>query len=242
MGDIIYSDFDKISDVILFFSNDLTLSICMQLNKKNKDNKISNFQQTFHYISKNLDKESYSIKRTMQAYFAINDLKDYKNGVMLKANDIVFLKMLIDNNILPWFIGNDRIFFLDNQNKLQIRGKWDYQEFKINEYSFLAFAPIVIRYEDGTDKEGIRMLINSKDRFVDLTIDIFMAFYYYISNTDLYNAAANMANYVKMAPYDVGIIDMNANGYEDRYTQYGNDDWNAAKKSGRSNNNFFSKI
>lgn len=242
MGDIIYSDFDKISDVILFFSNDLTLSICMQLNKKNKDNKISNFQQTFHYISKNLDKESYSIKRTMQAYFAINDLKDYKNGVMLKANDIVFLKMLIDNNILPWFIGNDRIFFLDNQNKLQIRGKWDYQEFKINEYSFLAFAPIVIRYEDGTDKEGIRMLINSKNRFVDLTIDIFMAFYYYISNTDLYNAAANMANYVKMAPYDVGIIDMNANGYEDRYTQYGNDDWNAAKKSGRSNNNFFSKI
>ena len=242
MGDIIYSDFDKISDVILFFSNDLTLSICMQLNKKNKDNKISNFQQTFHYMSKNLDKESYSIKRTMQAYFAINDLKDYRNGVILKPNDIVFLKMLIDNNMLPWFIGNERIFFFDDHNKLQIRGKWDYQEFKINEYSFLAFAPIVIRYEDGTDKEGIRMLVNSKDRFVDLTIDLFMAFYYYISNTDLYNAAANMVNYVKMAPYDVGIVDMNANGYEDRFTQYGNEEWNAAKKSGRSNNNFFSKI
>ena len=242
MGDIIYSDFDKISDVILFFSNDLTLSICMQLNKKSKDNKISNFQQTFHYMSKNLDKESYSIKRTMQAYFAINDLKDYRNGVILKPNDIVFLKMLIDNNMLPWFIGNERIFFFDDHNKLQIRGKWDYQEFKINEYSFLAFAPIVIRYEDGTDKEGIRMLVNSKDRFVDLTIDLFMAFYYYISNTDLYNAAANMVNYVKMAPYDVGIVDMNANGYEDRFTQYGNEEWNAAKKSGRSNNNFFSKI
>ena len=243
MGDILFTYFDKISDTILFFSNDITLSICMQLNRKNaKDNKITNFHSEYRYNSKSLNKESYSIKRSIQAYFAINDLKDFKNGVILKPNDVYFLKMLIDSNIIPWFIGNNRLFFIDEKNKLQLKGKYTIQEFKISEYSFLAFAPIVIRYEDGTDKEGIRMLINSRDRFVDITVDTFIAFYYYITNTDLYNAAANMANYVKMTPYDVGLIDMNANGYEDRFNQYGNDDWNAAKKSGRSGDNFFSKF
>ena len=241
---IIFSDFDKISDTILYFSNDVTLSICMTLNKKSsKDSsKIINFHSEYKYTSKNLYKESYSIKRNLQAFFSINDLKDFRNSVILRTNDIYFLKMIIDNNIMPWFIGNNRIFFFDDKKQLQIKGKWDIQEFRINEYSFLAFAPIVLRFEDGTSKEGIRMLLNSKDRFVDMSIDIFISFYYYITNTDLYNAAANMANYVKMAPYDVGIYDMNGNGYDERFNQFEDDDWNSAKKSSGKGNNFFSKI
>ena len=241
MAELIFTDFDKITDTVMYFSNDVTLSICLQLNKKNsKDNRIINFHSEYHYNSKNLGKDSYSIKRNLQAYFSINDLKDYKNSVILKANDVWLLKMLIDSSIMPWFIGNSRIFFFDNNNKLQIKGKWDYQEFKINEYSFLAFAPLVVRYEDGTDKEGIRMLLNSKDRFIDMTIDTFISFYYYITNTDLYNAAANMANYVKMSPYDIGIYNMNP-AY-DRFNQFEDDDWDAAKRSGKGGNNFFNNL
>ena len=196
----------------------------MQLNWKNtnpNDNRnVRNFHTEFRYTSSNLNKSSYSIKRELKPYFQINDIKDYKNSVMLKANDVWLLKMLMDNKILPWFVGNSRVFFFDENNKLQIKGKWDIQEFKLSDYSFLAFAPIVIRYEDGTDKEGIRMLLNSKDRFADITIDTFIAFYYFISNTDLYNAGANMANYVKTMPYDVGIYNMNGEGrYNDYYEE-----------------------
>ena len=230
------TSFDRISDTILYFSNDVTLSICMQLNTKNKDGNIKNFHNEYHYSSANLNKDAYSIKRDLKPYFMINDLKNYKNSVILRANDIWLLKMLIDNKIMPWFIGRTRIFFFDDNKQLQINGKWDIQEFRINDYSFLAFAPIVVRYEDGTDKEGIRMLLNSKDRFVDMSIDIFISFYYFIANTDLYNAGANMANYVKTMPYDIGIVDINAsdskNGYED-------DNWNNAK--GGNSRNFFNK-
>ena len=237
MGDITMTSFDKISDTLLYFSNDVTLSLCMQLNGKNKDGGIKNFHSEYHYTSSNLNKDSYSIKREIKPYFSINDLKDYKNSIMLKANDIWFLKQLINNKILPWFIGQTRIFFFDDNKQLQINGKWNIQEFKLNDYSFMAFAPIVIRYEDGTDKEGIRMLLNSKDRFVDISIDTFISFYYYISNTDLYNAGANMANYVKTMPYDIGIIDLN-NGYNDNRYGYDDDNWNDTKNKSR---NFFNK-
>ena len=239
MGDIVFTDFDKISDTILYFSNDITLSICMQLNRKTNDKGIRNFHSEFHYTSSNLNKNSYSIKRDLRPYFMINDIKDFRNSVILRANDVWLLKMLIDNKIMPWFVGNSRIFFFDENNKLQIKGKWDIQEFKLSDYMFLAFAPIVVRYEDGTDKEGIRMLVNSKDRFVDMSIDTFISFYYFIANTDLYNAGANMANYIKTMPYDVGIVDMNGNGNIDRYNSYDDDDWGKAK--GKSGKNFFNR-
>jgi hypothetical protein len=239
MGDILFTDFDKITDTILYLSNDVTVSICLNLNTKSKDGKVKNFHSEYKYYSDNLGKDSYSIKRTVQPYFSINDLKDFKNSIMLKVNDIWMLKILMDNKVMPWFIGKTRLFFFDENNKLQIKGKYDIQEFRLNEYNFMAFAPIVIRFEDGTDKEGIRLFINSKDRFVDMTIDIFISFYYLISNTDLYNAGANMLNYVKMSPYDCGLFEMGTGAAN--YDEY--DEWNSGsqRKSGKGNN-FFNKL
>ena len=233
-----FTDFDKITDVLMFLSNDITLNICMTLNKKNnKDSNYQNFHSEFKYINKNTGATSYSIKRQIMPFFQITDLKDYKNSVMIRAQDIVMLKMLIDNNIMPWYIGSTRIYFFDENNKLQIKGKYQFQDINMSEYCFLAFAPIILRYDDGTEKEGVRMLLNSKERFVDMQIDTFLAFYYYITSTDLYAAGANMANYVKMNPYDIGLIDMD-NGYENRFNQY--DDWNSMKNN--KGGNFFNKL
>lgn len=238
MGNIQFIDFDKISDTIMFLSNDMTLSICLPLNTKAKDGKIKNFHSEYKYYSNQLNKESYSIKRTIQPYFSINDLKDFKNGIMLKINDVWMFKMLVDNRIMPWFVGQNRIFFFDNNKRLQIKGKYDIQELRLNDYSYLAFAPIVIRFEDGSDKEGVRMIVNSKDRYVDLTIDSFISFYCLLTKTDLYNAGANLANYVKTAPYDCGLY--NCDSSEDPRLNDYPENWNNAK--GNGNNNFFNKL
>ena len=238
MADITFVDFDKISDTILYLSNDMTLSICLPLNIKSKDGKVKNFHSEYKYYSNQLDKESYSIKRNIQPYFSINDLKDFRNGIMLKINDVWMLKMLIDNRIMPWFVGANRIFFFDDNNRLQIKGKYDIQEFRLNDYNYIAFSPIVIIFEDGSDKEGIRMILNSNDRFVDLTIDTFISFYCLLTKTDLYNAGANLANYVKMSPYDCGLYSL---GQDDpRMNDYDENCTNT--KNNKKGNNFFSKL
>lgn len=239
MGDILFTDFDKITDTILYLSNDVTVSICLNLNTKSKDGKVKNFHSEYKYYSDNLGKDSYSIKRTVQPYFSINDLKDFKNSIMLKVNDIWMLKMLLDNKVMPWFIGKTRLFFFDENNKLQIKGKYDIQEFRLNDYNSIAFAPIVLRFEDGTDKEGIRLFINTKERFVDITVDVFISFYYLITHTDLYNAGANMLNYVKMAPYDCGLFEMGTGSAN--YDEY--EEWNSgSQRKGGRGNNFFNKL
>ena len=239
MGDILFTDFDKITDTILYLSNDVTLSICINLNSKTKDGKVKNFHTEYKYYSDALNKDSYSIKRTVQPYFSINDLKDYRNSIMLKVNDVWMLKMLLDNKVMPWFVGNKRLFFFDENNKLQIKGKYDIQEFRLNDYNFIAFAPIVIRFEDGMDKEGIRLFLNSKERFIDITVDLFISFYYFISNTDLYNAGANMINYVKTAPYNCGLYEMGTGSAN--YEEYGDNNWNSSSNK-RGNGNFFNKL
>lgn len=241
MGDILFTDFDKITDTILYISSDVTLSICLNLNIKQKDGKIKSFHSEYKYYSDNLNKDSYSIKRNVQPYFSINDLKDYKNSIMLKVNDVWMLKMLLDNRVMPWFVGTKRLFFFDENNKLQIKGKYDIQEFRLNDYNCMAFAPIIIRYEDGMEKEGVRLFLNSKDRFVDMSIDVFISFYYLITNTDLYNAGTNMMNYVKMAPYDCGLFEMNSgSSYYDNY----DGDWESMRQSNndKRGNNFFNKL
>ena len=236
---LIFTDFDKITDVLMYLSSDVTLNICMALNKKNKDGNYVSFHSEFQYV--NHGKECYSVKRTIMPFFQISDIKDFKNSIMIKAQDIVMIKMLIDNNILPWYMGNTRIYFFDDNNKLQMKGKYEFQEIRISDYSFIAFAPIILRYEDGTEKEGVRMLMNSKERFVDMQIDTFLAFYYFLTATDLYAAGANMANYVKTMPYDVGLHNINGGSYEEaRYNQYEEDNFNVNKGSGKGN--FFKNL
>lgn len=234
---LIFTDFDKITDIVMYLSSDITLNICLVLNKKNKDGNYQSFHSEYKYLN-TAGKNCYSIKRNIQPFFQISDSKDYKNNVMIKAQDVIMLKMLIENNVLPWYMGNTRIYFFDKDNKLQIKGKYEFQNISMSDYAFLAFAPIILRYEDGTEKEGVRMLINSRDRFIDMQIDTFLAFYYNITSIDLYTAGVNMVNYVKTQPYDVNIISMGGSYDEGRFNSY-DDDFKGNNNGGE---NFFNKL
>ena len=97
--------------------------------------------------------------------------------------------------------------------------------------------PIIITYEDGTLKEGIRMIINNKNNFIDMDINKFMEFYYYICNTDIYCAATNLLNYVKIGPYGMNQSDIGGNSFKEDYYS-SNQEWNEQKTFGKRNNFF----
>ena len=68
---------------------------------------------------------------------------------------------------------------------------------------------------DESVKEGIRMYINSDDTYVDYDINKFMEFFYYMMNTDMYNAAQNMIQYIKTQPYGTNLKDLNSKKEDD---------------------------
>lgn len=209
MNNISFLDYDKITDTIMFFNQHVSFNFCVNLSrKKSSNNTIIPFHSEYKYTSEYLNRDSYSIKRNIDCYFVINDIKDYNNSVIIRPGDIIMLKMLINDLVIPWYIGNKRVFHFDNNKRLIIRGKYSKAQFPVSEYKYISFIPIILDFEDGTQKEGIRMELNSPDNYIDMDINKFFEFYYFVSETNMYNAATNMLNYVVSVPHMVNLYDM----------------------------------
>lgn len=235
MADPIYFlQYDKISDTLMYFSKDVLLKFNVNLSYTNQKNKKRiPFHVEYAYNSSKGDYKAYSIKRQISCYFSIEDITNFDNNILIRTQDIVLLRMLLQNNILPWIMGSTRIYGFDEDNNLIIKGKFTKVDFPLSDYKFISFFPIVINYTDNTSKEGIRMIINKSDNVVDIDINKFMEFYYFISDMDMYSVASSMLAYVKMQPYGENLYDMvdSANSTNSKwnsgYQQYkGNDFFN----------------
>lgn len=230
MGELNFLDYDKISDTLMYFDQNVSLRFCVGLNYKNKLGENVSFHAEYTTSTGRY------IRRNIHAYFIINDNRDYKNSIMILPKDVAMLQMLMNNAIIPWMVGNKRIYSENDNHELIIKGKWSLAEFPLSEYRYMTFAPIIVSYQDGTFKEGIRMTMNSKDSYVDMDINKFMEFYYYICNTDMYSAAVALLNYVKQSPY--GMNTLMYGSTNDTY--YQDDNNRLPDKGGR--NKFFDSI
>lgn len=241
MGKINFLDYDKITDTLMYFSREISLNFCVNLTRKNQQGNVIHFHSEYNFYNESLGKNSYSIKRNITPSFIINDNKDYRNSILIRPQDVSLLQMVLNSNIIPWVIGPKRIYHMNQDNKLIIKGKWNQVDFPLSDYKYISFAPIIITYQDSTMKEGIRFTINDKTNYVDIDINKFMEFYYYICNTDMYNAAIGLLNYVKTGPYGENLYTF---GKDNNYNKdNGYNDWNEAKKSGKGKkNNFFDSL
>lgn len=200
-----FTDYDRISDTLMFFNPYIRLNFTVQLSKKDKMGNRAHIHTDMEYPSKFHDQNvARSIKRDINYYFSLDNVNDFGNGLVLRAQDVEILKMLLNQQILPWFFGANRVFDI-KEDKLYIKEYGGSVIYAQSDYKFLSFDPIVFTYEDGKFKEGIRMYLNNQDAFADLDIDRFMQFVNIIKCTDMYNAALTMINYVKIPPYGINV-------------------------------------
>jgi hypothetical protein len=210
----LYIDYDKISDVILWFNRNYYLKLNVRLSRNDK----SGNRIPFHseYKTEYNNNITYSIRRDYSVFFSVecNDksIAD-RNYVYLYPEDVYVLNMLINNNILPWFMGDNRIFGKDKENKLYLKyTDVERQYLPLQGGGFLSFAPTVIEYVmDDTCKEGINVGINHDNITFDITVDKFFQFAYILANTDMISAAIGMINYVKVKPWLVNYKDLTKN-------------------------------
>ena len=237
-----YTDYDKITDLLMYLSSDILLkfSVVLSKNISKNDNtrKFLHSECVYNSKYKNVN-ESISITRTMNTYYFLIELKnDFLGSIVLRPGDIEILKMLLDQKILPWFFGNN-IAFQIRDNKLYLGEYGESVLYTQNDYKYLGFTPIILTYEDGQSKQGIRITVNNTDTYADLDIDTFMNFVNIIKCTDMYNAACNLVNYVKIPPYGINQFKMSglgSGGYRNDMSSYNNRgnnflDNNSKKKS-----------
>lgn len=214
-----YTDFDRITDTIMFLDNIHTLDFCTRLSGKDKNGyrrfyEFESQYQSNQYLGTDIGR---SIKRNMNFYYIINNKNSFISSIILKTNDVYILNNIITNSILPWFFAENRLF-KEKDKKLVIIGQYKPVEYIKDLQNWIRFEPIVIEYEDSSYKEGIRMTISSNEDFIDMNIDKFLEFYSYLNHQNMYLQSEAQCNYAKMNPYNANMLVMagglGSGGYE----------------------------
>lgn len=206
-----FTDYDKISDVLMWFSpSKYQLKFNVKLKKVSNNNTI-NFHNEYYYYNKALDRNGLSIKRDYQYFYSIEKLKgDFKDNIDLKPCDIELLKIFIKSQIYPLFIGNKNVFGIDRDNKLCLKKAIKPKVFTLSQTSFISFVPVVFYYSETETNQGMKICINDKDNWFEVPLEVFLNFANIILNTDMVNAAMTMLNYVKTKPYGVNLNSFNS--------------------------------
>lgn len=197
-----YTDFDRISDTIMFLGNGYMLDFCTRLSGKNKsgERRFYEFEsqyQSNQFIGVDIGR---SIKRNMNFYYLISNKDSFGSGIILRTGDVYILQNIMTNSLLPLYFGNSRIY-KEKDNSLVIVGDYKPVEYIKDLQSWIRFEPTVIEYEDGKFKEGARVFVSYEDEYFDLTIDRLLEFYGYMNYQNMYLQAEAQCNYAKMAPY-----------------------------------------
>ena len=233
MGNPSFTDYERITDTLMYLTDKITLSFTLALSKK----MLNGQKSFFHYetlYNNSYGNEARSVKRNMNYYFVISNKEIFGSGIVLRPQDVELLIMLINERILPWFFSQDKHAFQIIDDKLVLK-EYTPAVYTQSENKFISFEPIVYHYEEsGQFAEGINLGLGSGES-CPMTIDKFMGFFNIIK-TDMYATACALANYVKTAPYNINTYSASGLGANPNKPK---DEWNNQKSySGFGANSF----
>ena len=89
MNNVDFTEYNRITDILMYLSNVLTLNFTVALSKKTKFGGRQFFQYEVEYGSDDNSNSSLrSIKRNMNFYFTIENREVFASGMMLRPQDI----------------------------------------------------------------------------------------------------------------------------------------------------------
>lgn len=237
MSSIQFDDYDRITDILMYLSDNLTLNFTVTLSRKDRNGGRSFYHYETEYTSKYIGQlRSRSIKRIMNFYFTLDNKNDFGNGFVIRVQDAFMIVTAIETQLLPLFFDAKRRVFSIIDNRLVINKDYNKVRYAQNEYRFIIFDPIVLTYESGEYKEGVRITVNKE--YTDIDIDKFLGLYWMLKNTDMYSVACNMCTYVKTPPYNINTYTRQGLGGGGALPE---DNWNSGEEQS-SNKNFFSNL
>jgi hypothetical protein len=228
-----FTDHERISDILMYLSDKITLNFVTRLAKKSMTGDRMFFSYETKYTS---DKYNYnsmpsggvrSIKRNMDFYFTIENKEVFANSMILRPKDAEMLLMIIEQQIYPWYFGTPKQmafkFVKDNNQQKLVLGEYSPVQYAQNTNKYIIFEPTVYSYESGEYTYGIKMNLSGHD-IVDLELDNFMGFVRLLK-TDMYAVSCAQINYAKIPPYGINTFEM-GKGLGASRRPANADDWN----------------
>lgn len=190
-----FIDYDSISDKILWFDNNFSLSFTVKLARKDKNGNRDYFHKEFIYPSQYLDTDqSVTLKRNYDYFLTIEDLRKTVY-IQIRINDMIMLKMIINNIISQ--LTDDSIWVIKN-NKLMKKntGQQPFVLPNLVMNKWISFECVPILDYEGAWSKGVRITLSDQSVYIDMTIDNFMGFAYIIDSFNMIQQAAIMVNYI----------------------------------------------
>lgn len=203
------SHYERISDTVMWFSNDVCLKFNVSLAKKDAKGRRRFFYKEWVYDSKYSDTgDVISIKREIRCYLSIDNIRQ-NNGqgnVMIERGDLPMLRSKV-TEAASW-VGNPDVFKVvgnDDNKKLQIMSDASCV-MNLGNRSALMFEPVILTYENSDLAPGIRMSIGDTRNFIDIPINTFMEFYEFLRTFDMYTAACAVIASIPMSKEDAEML------------------------------------
>lgn len=225
MCKIVYNDYEKISDFIMFLNPEYVLKFNVELSKKDKNKNRESFHKEFGYNFEG----SYriNINRNIFPYLSIESIKK-ANGkkiqIRIGINEIYFFSLRL-NQATSWFTSSEyKNLFVIKNGRIIIPEKVD--SIKINTLfdTYIEIEPTTIMFNNSEQVTGVRFYLDSDNISFFMDTDTLLSFNYFISNFNMYQSAQLMLNYIGRPEFGTN------------YSEFENNYFN------NKNNGFFSKV
>lgn len=239
-NDINFSDYDKITDILMWLSDNITLNFVVSLNKTTKLGTKKFFHyETMYGVDKFTNNPNRSIKRNMNFYFVIDNRDNFANGLLLRPQDVYTLDMLITNEVLPWYFGTKEQLAFRIINKELKLAEYTPVTWAQSDIKYITFEPYVYEFEDGTSAQGIRWVLYSGDVIL-MSLDKFLGFLQLI-RSDMYAIACANVTYAKTQPYGINVYDSRGLG-GGRNAQQDSSEWRSKQDTGATTQSFMNNL
>ncbi len=203
MADMDFTEYDRITDTLMYLSDNLSLNFTVSLSRKSKTGERLFYQYESKYGSDKYGVPLRSIKRNMNFSFVLDCKNDFTSGILLRPQDVELLVRLIELRVLPWFLSENTSVFKVIDDKITIMQYEPVSYVQDNKY--ISFEPDIAIDRNELENRGIRITIQSGE-FAIVPVDQFMGFYNILRNTDMYAVACSMCNYAKTKPYGINVF------------------------------------
>lgn len=208
---IIYNDYEKISDICMWLSNEYVLKFTVELNKHNDKYGKSNFYKEIGYT---IDEDyRVNINRDFVYYLSIESIKKTLDGnklnIRIGLNDIYFLKYKLEQAIL-WFTDKyfENLFARDNNNKIVMTMKPNPIKIDLSFGNYIEIEPSIFTFDNTLEQlTGVRIYLSSDSNSLFMNINTLFGFKYFIDTFNMYQSAQNMLNFLGRPEYGTNYFE-----------------------------------
>lgn len=218
-------DFDKLSDDLMLLGFNTILRFNVILSKQVQDNKRYHYHHEYVYdTNKYADTKSLiTLRRQFDFYISIENIKNnesgYKEFIQIRARDIIYVRDQL-NYVCNWFRNEEfNIFAYNKEKKLIILGEPEpVYILNLSMDKFIKITPSIIKY-NSMEKIGVRLYLSSDNVYVDIDIDRYMEFVYFMNSINMYQSAQLLINYLQRP--DFGTNSYKFDKYPTEYVEDG---------------------